>query len=132
MTYKTKIDPKIVDRVLNLATTSTHDTKMGCVITDRRGRIVAEATNMHKTHPLQHRHAVKVQQPNKVYLHAEIAALVKCREQGHTLYVGRWRGDGIIGLAKPCPICFSAIHEAGIREVVYTESGGKLTVLFVD
>lgn len=119
----------MIEKTLGVAITSTHDIKMGCIITDRKGRIVATGVNSRKSHPLQSKFAKQCGRDDKIFLHAEISALVRCREKGHTLYVGRWRKDGEIGLARPCPICLGAIIEAGIKQVIYTETGGAISVI---
>jgi len=119
----------MIEKTLGVAMTSQHDIKMGCIITDRKGRVLATGVNSRKSHPMQSRFAKQCGRDDKIFLHAEISALIRCRGEGHTLYVGRWRKDGAIGLARPCPICFGAIIDAGIRQVVYTETGGTVSVI---
>jgi tRNA(Arg) A34 adenosine deaminase TadA len=81
------------------------------VITDKRGRIVSEAHNSYtKTHPLQARFAKFVGNEEAVYLHAEIRAMVKCKDgQGHKMYVARVGRTGDPLPACPCEICQAAI-----------------------
>jgi len=93
--------------------------RLGAVITNRKGTIISSGVNVRKTHPVQARHARFIN-PDACFLHAEISALVKCREKPHTLYVARILRDGTTALAKPCPICQLAIKEAEIDTVVYT------------
>jgi tRNA(Arg) A34 adenosine deaminase TadA len=75
-----------------------------------------------KTHPLQAEHAIKVGLPERIFLHAEIHAIVRCRnlEQAHRIFISRWNESGKSLLAKPCRICDSAIKAAGIKIVEYT------------
>lgn len=90
---------------------------------DKRGRFLSQATNSYtKTHPYQAELAASVGLPNKVFLHAEIAALLKCKrlDKAHSIRVERYRRDGSPALAKPCPICEEAIRQAGIQEVTFT------------
>ena len=61
-------------------------------------------------------------EPHKIYLHAEIDAIVRCRclDQAHKMLILRYDRAGKPRLAKPCKICQSAIREAGIDHVEYT------------
>ena len=93
------------------------------MIFDKRGRVLSVAKNSYiKTHPLQKKLASKHGQPYKENLHAEIAAIIKCRnlEKAHTIKIFRFHSDGNPALAKPCCICESAIKAAGIKNVIHT------------
>lgn len=93
------------------------------VIYDRKGRVLSVGQNSYvKTHPLQAEHATKVGLPERIFLHAEIHAIVRCRnlEHAHRIFISRWNESGKSSLAKPCPICDSAIKAAGIKIVEYT------------
>lgn len=93
------------------------------IIRDRRGRILSIGQNSYvKTHPLQAEHARKAGQPLRQFLHAEIHAIVRCRDltRAHSIFVSRWDAKGEPVLAKPCAICQSAIEAAGIKFVEYT------------
>lgn len=86
-----------------------------------KGHIIARATNSYtKTHPKQAKFAKLAGNPLAVYLHAEIAALVKCREKPYRISVVRYMKDGTTGNAEPCAICKLAIKEAGINFVEYS------------
>lgn len=90
---------------------------------DKRGRLLAVGRNSYtKTHPLQARMAAQTGNAGRIYLHAEIAALVRCEDWGKidTLEVHRYNVHGQPLLAKPCPVCQRAIELAGIKKVVYT------------
>lgn len=69
---------------------------------------------------MQARYAARVGYPHKIYLHAEIHAIVKARAPIHWIEVKRYSKTGKPMFAKPCPICMLAIKEAGIKEVSYT------------
>lgn len=117
---------------LELAIASAHlstefKQRVGSVITDSKGRVISSGYNKRKTHPLQMRYARKIN-PEQCFLHAEIDALVQCREVPHTIYVARVRKNGRTAMARPCPICSLAIGEAGIKTVVYTTDDGVETV----
>jgi len=91
-------------------------------IYDRKGNLLSIGKNSYtKTHPLQKRYAVKVNQPQKEYLHAEIAALVKCKsEDAYKIVIKRIDKNGNTKLAAPCEVCQLAIKEAGIKVIEYT------------
>jgi deoxycytidylate deaminase len=92
-------------------------------IYDKRNRLIsAGKCNYTKSHPLQAHHAKAVGQDYKIYLHAEIHALVKLKDwsKAHRIEVYRYTNDGKPANAKPCKICARAIKLAGIKEVVHT------------
>lgn len=93
------------------------------VIYDRRGRVLSVGQNSYvKTHPVQAQHAKKVGLPDKQFLHAEVAAIIKCKDlsKAHRIFVSRWNANGEPVLAKPCPVCSSALEAAGITIVQHT------------
>lgn len=90
-------------------------------IFDKKGRILSVGKNSYtKTHPRQAHLAAKCGHHHKVYLHAEIAALVKCKGQPHKILIERYNRRGEPLLAKPCEICQMAIKEAGINFIEFT------------
>lgn len=93
------------------------------VIYDKRGRVLSIGQNSYvKTHPLQAKHAALVGEPYKQFLHAEIHAIVKCRDlsKAHKIFVTRWDRNGRPALAKPCKACMDAINHAGIKVIEHT------------
>ena len=93
------------------------------IIYDKKGRILSIGKNSYvKTHPKQARHACKVGRPDKVFLHAEIDAIIRCKDlsKAHRIFVSRVSRKGKYVNAKPCPICQDAIREANIRQVEWT------------
>lgn len=96
---------------------------LSAVIYDKRGRVISVGQNSYvKTHPLQAKHANQVGLPDKQFLHAEIHAIVRCKDlsKAHRIFVSRWDSKGNPALAKPCPVCISAIEAAGIQVVEHT------------
>ncbi len=74
-----------------------------------------------KTHPLQAKIAAEVGEPHKVFLHAEVSALLKCDwKKAHRILVTRYGKDGKPLLAKPCVICRSVIKLTNIKIVEHT------------
>ena len=93
------------------------------VIYDRRGHVLSIGQNSYvKTHPLQAKHANKVGLPEKTFLHAEVHAIVRCRDlsKAHKIVVTRFNRKGEAVNARPCPVCMSAIKAAGIRVIEHT------------
>lgn len=92
-------------------------------IYDHKGRSLARAQNNYtRTHPIQARFADKAQQPTRIFLHAEIAALVKLRkgQVPHSIYIERRRKDGTPALAAPCAVCRAALKHWGIKHIRYS------------
>lgn len=89
---------------------------------DKRGRILAIGKNSYtKTHTLQSHYATKVGQPAKVFLHAEIDALIRARGRSiHRILVLRSTAQGF-GNAKPCAVCALALQEFGVQVVEYSQ-----------
>ena len=90
---------------------------------DKRGRVLALGKNSYvKTHPFQAEHANAVGEPHKIYLHAEIAALLKIKDLSKVarFVVYRHNDDGKPANAKPCKICARALKLAGITNIEHT------------
>ena len=93
------------------------------IIYDKRGRVLSIGKNSYvKTHPIMARLGHRVGRPLKVFIHAEVDAILKCPDltKAHRIFISRISPNGTYGLAKPCPICELAIKEAGIKVVEYT------------
>ena len=92
-------------------------------IYDRRGRRISVGRNHYtKSHPFQARLAREAGLKEKIYLHAEIEALIKLRDwsRAHKIVVERYASNGEPALAKPCPICQRALKLAGIEHIEHT------------
>ena len=97
--------------------------ELTAVIYDRKGNVLSIGKNSYiKTHPLQAIHARLTGYDNKIYLHAEIHAIVILKEltSAYRIFVSRWDKNGNSRLAKPCPICVSAIKATGIQVIEHT------------
>jgi deoxycytidylate deaminase len=93
------------------------------IIYDKRGKVLSIGKNSYvKTHPEMKKHGDKVGLSCKLFLHAEVHAIVKCKQlhRAHRILVMRFDKDGNPKLAKPCPVCESAIKAAGIKIVEHT------------
>ncbi len=120
------LSDNIYDFVIETAKSSPSKKKVGAVLLSKN-KVVVSATNLEtKSHPLQARFAERVGLHEKIFLHAEIAALVKCKEECDTIVVARVNPQNKLRMAKPCPICSLALEEAGIHKVYYTTDNGFL------
>ncbi len=94
------------------------------IIYDKRGNILSIGKNSYvRTHPLQAKFAKKAGLEKKVFIHAEIDAIVKCKDlsKAYRIVVMRFHKNGLPASAKPCPICENAISElTGIKVVEHT------------
>lgn len=93
------------------------------IIYDKRKRIISIGENSYiKTHPYMAKLSKKHNDPEKIYIHAEIAAIIKCKDlkKAHTITVIRVNSLGQLRLAKPCPMCMEAIEIAGIKNINYS------------
>ena len=54
---------------------------MTAIIYDKRGKVISVGQNSYvKTHPLQAKYAAIAGMPDRQFLHAEIHAIVKCKD----------------------------------------------------
>ena len=88
---------------------------------DRKGKLLSVGRNSYvKTHPLQAHYAKVSNKPHAVFLHAEIAALVKARGKVYKMVVTRFNSKGQPVLARPCSICQLALKDYGVKEIQHT------------
>lgn len=92
---------------------------------DKRGRLISSAYNdYNKTHPRMKKLAEQVNSEHRQYLHAEVRAILRAKgKKIHRLVVERYAADGSPADARPCPVCWEAIAEAGITLVEWTKTG---------
>lgn len=83
---------------------------------DSKGKQLSIATNSYsKTHPIQAFYAKIANQPERIYLHAEILAIIRAGENAiHTIRITNLSGS----LSFPCPVCMAAIKAYGIKRVI--------------
>lgn len=88
---------------------------------DKEGRVVSRSINNYdKTHPAQAHFAKMVGLPSKMFLHAEIAALLKCKMPPYRLVVERYYKNGKPAPAKPCKVCQKAIEHFNVKVLEHT------------
>lgn len=93
------------------------------IIYDRKGRPISIGQNSYtKTHPLMAKISKTTGQPNRIFLHAEVAALVKLKDwrRAYKLVVSRYNSFGEPVMARPCTSCQHLIKLAGINYVEHT------------
>jgi tRNA(Arg) A34 adenosine deaminase TadA len=120
---------KPYERLVQLASTVQGKHRLAAVVYDERFIPISFGVNSYvKTHPSQAMLASETSNPRRIFLHAEIQALVRAdgarRKRG--ILVIRTRRDGRMGLAMPCDLCMLAIHRSGLKEVMYSNEYGDI------
>lgn len=88
---------------------------------DKKGNLISIGRNSYtKTHPLMAKYGRRSGKPAAIFIHAELHALIKARQQVHKLVVLRYNKDGTPALAKPCAACQLAIKDFGVAIVEHT------------
>ncbi len=99
------------------------------IIYNKKGKILSIGKNSYiKTHPLMYEISKELnplEEPQRIYLHAEIDAIIRCAyiENAYKILVFRINAKNEYALAKPCEICESAINKTGIRLIEYSING---------
>jgi tRNA(Arg) A34 adenosine deaminase TadA len=112
---------------------STFQRKVYAVITDKKGKVLAEGQNSYtKTHTFQYECAKKIGNEEKCFLHAEIAAICRLshqhKEKAYKIYIARASKQNGTLLAAPCAVCQEAISRTSIQVVEYTTKDGSKIV----
>lgn len=97
--------------------------QLTAIIYDKRGRPLAIGRNSYtRTHPRMVEIGEKVGLPEKKFVHAELDAILKCRDltKAHKIEILRYTKDGKEANAAPCPICRELIRLAGIKIIEHT------------
>jgi len=98
--------------------------QVGAVLLSK-GKVISTACNLEdKTHPVQARWARKAGLDPKQYLHAEIAALVRCRRPVDSIVVARVNSEGKLRNSRPCCLCQLGLRDAGIKQMFYSTNEG--------
>jgi tRNA(Arg) A34 adenosine deaminase TadA len=107
--------------------------RFACIITDRHGSIISQSFNsMTKSHPMQYKYACTHGNREQIFLHAEVAALVRCRKVPYALYVARIDACNRPAMARPCEICMEAIKKAHVRYIYFTCNQSESMILYID
>jgi deoxycytidylate deaminase len=92
-------------------------------IYDKKGNLLSVGRNSYvKTHPVQAKAAKMVGEEKRIFLHAEIAAIVKVKDwsQAHRIHILRTGAEGKYLPAAPCAICTHVIKQTGIKKIEHT------------
>lgn len=109
---------------IETAKSSPSKKKVGAVLL-RKNKVIATAVNLEKkTHPLQAKFAQRVGLVEKIYLHAEVSALIKAREDADTIVVARVNNQNKLRNSCPCKVCALALEEAGVKNIYYSTDDG--------
>jgi len=73
---------------------------------------------------MQAEYAKRTGKEQKVSLHAEIAALIRAREDIETVVVARINKRGELRNSRPCPICKLALEEANVQDIWFSTDKG--------
>lgn len=93
---------------------------------DKRKRVLSVGRNSYlKTHPLQARYAKRNGCADQIFLHAEIAALIKAKHRVHRLVVVRNFRNGKPACSRPCKVCMDAIMDFGVKVLEYIDLNGN-------
>ena len=93
------------------------------VITDRKGRIVAESACFYfKSHPKQKEYSIRAGfDEARCMMHSELRACILSRGKGIKITIARVASDGRPLDAIPCPSCRLCIADhGGIKEISYS------------
>jgi len=124
------ISDSFLKLAIETAKSSPSKKKVGAVLL-KKNKIIATAVNLEeKSHPLQAKLAKRVGLAPKIYLHSEINALIKAKEDADTIVVARVNNQGKLRNACPCPICSLALDEYGVDNIYYSTDDGFLYKYF--
>lgn len=93
--------------------------KLGCIIVNKNRVISIGYNQMHKTHPKFKTYGN--------FIHAELHSLIGLpyeETQGAVCYVYREDANGKLANSRPCPVCYSALAQSGIKEICYSTRQG--------
>lgn len=103
---------------------ANHKYDITAIIYDKKGNVISIGYNNYtKTHPLQAKFAKKVGMEKKIFLHAEVDAVIKAGSRIKNAYmirVFRYNISGEPCCAKPCPICQEMLKHTPIKKIEHT------------
>lgn len=95
---------------------------------DKRHKLLSTGHNSYtKTHPKQKEAACAVGHNEKIYLHAEIDALIKIKnKKAYSIHIYRYDKHELLKNAFPCPICLNIILKYGIKQIFYSTNENSI------
>lgn len=118
-----KIKPSIIKAAIEECNQSELWPRIGAVVFKGK-KIYGSGHNAIRTSSISNKHKKWFNS-----LHAEQAALNKLDWNsltGASILVMRISKSGVIGNAKPCPVCSKIIEYVGIKHVFYTDETGNI------
>lgn len=107
-----------------------HD--LTAIIKDKKGNVLSIGKNSYfKSHPLMYKlnKEIGIKNPVKVYLHAEVDAIIKCKEIDKAYSIEVYRiSENIYRKSKPCKLCLTAIRKTNIKKLLYIDENGNIVV----
>jgi deoxycytidylate deaminase len=131
---KSNLKREFLRQAFAVALSSNSRRKVGAILI-RKKRVIAASCNYDKkSHPIQSWWANKTAEiygkhlSEKVYLHSEISALIRAREDADSIVICRVGGHSGRELrnARPCVICEGYIRYSGIDHIHYSTNNGFL------
>ena len=116
-------------RAVSLQSDYCGSARIGCIAV-YKGSVLAKGFNTDKTHTIQSRYNVmRYKNSGNRYLppkaHAELTVAQKIKyldidfARVH-IYVYRELKDGTLAMSRPCPACYAALKQMGIKHIHYT------------
>jgi len=132
MVTKSPMKSEILNHAVTVAMSSPSKKQMGAILLKKKKIVAASCNYDKKSHPVQHWWAQKTAElygkdfSEKVFIHAEIGAMVKCKTDADTIIVCRVGGHGRDELrnARPCKICSAYLMYSNIKHVHYSTDNG--------
>lgn len=122
----------ILNQAIKVASSSPSQKRVGAILLSKK-KIISHSCNFdQRTHPIQYRLANETARVHgndfskKLFLHAEIGALIKAKRKADTIVICRVGGHSGVELrnARPCKICSGFILNSGIKHVHYSTDDG--------
>ena len=117
-----RVKKKIHDTAIFAAKLSCNTFRLGAVIF-KGDKVISFGTNSSKSHPIVKEYS---RDENKIYIHAEIHAILKAKDEvkDADLLVIRLNKNDELCMAKPCDVCKQLIIDSNIRNIVYSGEKG--------
>jgi cytidine deaminase len=94
---------------------------------DKKGRPLGTGINEYnRSHPLMKHFALQAgESEQKIFKHAELSAVLAAGNKDiHSILVQRFKVDGTMANAMPCPTCQAMLKSFGVKLVRYTHDDG--------
>lgn len=132
MPTSSPLKQEFLKQAFAVALSSPSKKRMGAILLRKKKVIAASCNYDRKSHPVQSWWANKTAElygesfSTKVFIHAEIGALIKAKENADTIVICRVGGHSGRELrnSRPCVICESYIRHSNIQHIHYSTNQG--------